>query len=62
LPAGYELNKAPEIDLPSMKVSGGAWSKDDPNCCPSNTVTCALHVDDEKATVSDCRLTPQQTK
>jgi hypothetical protein len=62
LPPGYEMYKAPEIDLQSMKVSGGAWGKGDPNCCPSSTVTCALHIDDEKATVSDCRVTPQQAK
>jgi hypothetical protein len=62
LPADSSLNKAPQIDLASMKVVAGVWAEDDPNCCPSRTVTCTLRLDADKATVADCRLARTESK
>jgi hypothetical protein len=57
LPAGYSLYKVPDIDVKSMTISGGAWAKDDPACCPTSTLTCTLKLGDGKASAIDCRVT-----
>ena len=58
LPPGYSLNKFPEIDLKSMRVVGGAWLREDPDCCPSARLHCELRLEHDRAKVNDCRLAP----
>jgi len=57
LPAGYSLYKFPDIDVPSMTISGGAWAKDDPACCPTSTLKCTLKLTDDQASAIDCQVT-----
>jgi len=38
LPSGLSQNKSPAVNLDQLRGKGGAWSKDDPNCCPSYDV------------------------
>lgn len=38
LPAGFTQLKSPVVDLDTLRGEGGAWAKDDPDCCPSYKV------------------------
>ncbi len=58
LPAGYELRAAPAADADLARLHGGAWLKDDPQCCPSAALECRLQLDGDRLGARDCTVAP----
>jgi len=56
LPKGYDLNLTPDIDLSSLRGSGKAWAKGDPESCPSAAIEFTLRMEGDELHVRDLKF------
>jgi hypothetical protein len=57
LPPGLTQNKNPHVSLSQLRGQGGAWAKNDPNCCPSYDVAFNVRLVGNRLRVKDIVVT-----